>query len=31
MKGHEMDAAAKWGMNDAAQLEHDQWRSKMTD
>lgn len=31
MKGHEVDAAAKRGMNDAAQLEHDQWRSKMTD
>lgn len=28
MKGHETDAAAKLGMNDAAQLEHDQWRSK---
>lgn len=27
MKGHETDAAAKLGMNDAAQLEHDQWRS----
>lgn len=25
MKGHETDAAAKLGMNDAAQLEHDQW------
>lgn len=23
MKGHETDAAAKLGMNDAAQLEHD--------
>lgn len=31
MKGHEVDAAAKRGMNDAAQLEHDQWRSKTTD
>lgn len=31
MKGHETDAAAKLGMNDAAQLEHDQWRSKRID
>lgn len=31
MKGHETDAAAKLGMNDASQLEHDQWRSKTID
>lgn len=31
MKGHETDAAAMLGMNDAAQLEHDQWRSKTID
>lgn len=31
MKGHEVDVAAKRGMNDGAQLEHDQWRSKTTD